>query len=131
VEPPIVEDYARYKDHTVRRSIQISGRALYQRCPARHQSHDAAQIRRDLAVYRWPISSVPRPAVASLWRGPVSILSRLELGRDIGLGESGFRPYQLFADTPIRRHATTFPQESDRVSKSPREEFLVECRLWL
>ena len=43
----------------------------------------------------WPTSSTPRPAVASLWRGPACILSRLELGRDAGLAESGFRPTGL------------------------------------
>jgi hypothetical protein len=57
--------------------------------------HGAAQIRRGVTVVISQTLGAPRPAAATLWRGLLSIVSCREIGRDVGLAKSGFRPTGL------------------------------------
>ena len=71
------------------------------------QSRDAAQIRRDLAVYRWRVSSAPRPAVATLWRGLALDRITPSVRPRRRPCEVGFSPYHASRlKSPFRLHAS-------------------------
>jgi hypothetical protein len=54
----------------------------------------------DITLAKWRTLGAPRPAVATLWRGPdLCFAGPWKLGRDVGFAKSGFRPTETLGVT--------------------------------
>ena len=70
-QPPCWLNRAGFEPFGVRRAVQVGALSGLSEPWEGWYVHGAAQIRSESAWSEWSVKSAPRPAAATLWRGPV------------------------------------------------------------